>query len=114
MLRVVVLGLALFLFCGIARARTPVLVSIPPQKFLVENIAGNLVAVSVLLRPGADPHIWEPGPEQMRAVSASGLWFTIGLPFEEVLIPRPVRGGRAAPSGFHAFRPAPSFLRTRA
>jgi zinc transport system substrate-binding protein len=80
-----------FLFCGsaLAQGSVPVLVSIAPQKYLVERIAGdNLVQVSTLLRPGANPHTWEPGPEQMRAVTAARLWFTIGLPFEESLLPR--------------------------
>jgi zinc transport system substrate-binding protein len=79
---------ALFLFCATARAQAPVLVSIPPQKHMVERIAGDLVSVEVLLRPGADPHVWEPGPAQMRAAAASRIWFTIGLPFEEALVPR--------------------------
>ena len=38
----------------------PVLVSIAPQKFLLERIAGKAVEVTVLVRPGSDPHVYEP------------------------------------------------------
>ena len=66
----------------------PVLVSIAPQKFLLERIAGKAVEVTVLVRPGSDPHVYEPSPSQVRAASASAIWFTIGVPFEDVWQPR--------------------------
>jgi zinc transport system substrate-binding protein len=69
-------------------APLPVLVSIAPQKFLLERIAGDAVSVTVLVKPGSDPHIYEPSPAQVRAASASQIWFTIGVPFEDVWLPR--------------------------
>lgn len=66
----------------------PVVVSIAPQKYVVERIAGNLVSVTVLVKPGADPHSYEPGPAQMRECAAAKLYFSIGVPFEEVWLPR--------------------------
>ncbi len=66
----------------------PVLVSIAPQKFLVERIAGDAVSVTVMVKPGSDPHSYEPSPSQVQAASAAALWFTLGLPFEEAWVPR--------------------------
>lgn len=66
----------------------PVLVSIAPQKFMVERIAGNAVSVTVLVKAGADPHTYEPSPSQIRAGGAARIWFTIGVPFEDIWLPR--------------------------
>lgn len=71
-----------------ADAPLPIIVSIVPQKYMLERIAGERVAVSVLVRPGADPHSYEPGPAQMRACASARVWFTIGVPFEDVWLPR--------------------------
>ena len=71
-----------------AEAPLPVVVSIAPQKYMLERIAGDSVDVTVLVRPGADPHSYEPSPAQMRACAGSRVWFTIGVPFEDVWLPR--------------------------
>ena len=59
-----------------------VYVSIPPQAFLVEWLAGNLVQVDVLLPPGASPATYEPTPKQMAALDHAQLYLQIGAPFE--------------------------------
>ncbi len=59
-----------------------VFVSIPPQAFLVEWLAGDLVEVEVLLPPGASPATYEPTPKQMAALDRSQLYLQIGAPFE--------------------------------
>lgn len=59
-----------------------VYVSIPPQAFLVERLAGNLVQVDVLLPPGASPATYEPTPKQMAALDSAQLYLQIGAPFE--------------------------------
>lgn len=59
-----------------------VTVSILPQKYFVERIGGEHVQVTVMVGPGVDPHIYEPKPEQLRALSRSRAYFRIGLPFE--------------------------------
>ncbi|MDL2280021.1 zinc ABC transporter substrate-binding protein [Desulfovibrio sp. OttesenSCG-928-G11] len=71
-------------------------VSIAPQKYILERIAGKDLdlEVTVLVKPGSDPHSYEPSPSQMRAVAEAGYWFTIGVPFEDIWLPR-IRG--AAP-----------------
>jgi len=62
----------------------PVFVSIPPQKYFVEKIGGNLVSVSVMVTPGSNPHNYEPRPNQMTALSKAEIYFAIGITFEDV------------------------------
>jgi zinc transport system substrate-binding protein len=87
-------ALAVFLItawpAGSARAAAPlpVLASIAPQKYMLERIAGDSIAVTVLVKPGSDPHSYEPGPSHMRQAAQSAAWFTIGVPFEEVWLDR--------------------------
>jgi len=66
----------------------PVFASIPPQKYFVEKIGGNLVDVSVMVPPGANPHIYEPRPNQMTALSKTRIHFAIGVTFETVWLPK--------------------------
>ena len=72
-----------------------VVVSIAPQKYLVDRITGGSVPVTVLATSGSDPHSYEPSPSQMRACATATLYFTIGVPFEDAWLPR-LKG--AAPS----------------
>ena len=67
-------------------APVPVLVSILPQKWLAEQIGGNLVTVKVLLEKGQEPHGTEPTPEQLTALFRSRLYFALGLEFEQGLL----------------------------
>ena len=59
-------------------------VSIVPQKFFVEQIGKDLVEVEVMVEPGANPHIYEPKPAQMAAISKARIYFAIGVTFEEI------------------------------
>ena len=59
-----------------------VFVSIPPQAFVVERLAGKSVEVEVLLAPGASPATYEPTPKQMATLDRSRLYLQIGAPFE--------------------------------
>lgn len=65
-----------------------VTVSILPQAYFVERIAGEAVSVNVMVGPGEDPHTYEPKPEQMRALTNSQLFFTIGTEYEAAWLPR--------------------------
>jgi zinc transport system substrate-binding protein len=67
---------------------------IPPIAYLVEQIGGDYVDVEVLVQPGKDPHIFEPTPPQVIALSRARLFFRVGMPFEDRLIQR-VAGGPA-------------------
>ncbi|CAK8711305.1 ABC transporter substrate-binding protein [Candidatus Electrothrix laxa] len=60
----------------------PVFVSIAPQKWLVEQLGGDLVKTQVLLDKGQEPHTYQPSPEKMTLLFRSRLYFTIGMPFE--------------------------------
>jgi zinc transport system substrate-binding protein len=58
-------------------------VSIAPFAYFVEAIAGSDFAVNVMVPPGADPHIYEPLPAQIAALSASAAYISDGyLAFE--------------------------------
>lgn len=63
-----------------------VTVSILPQKYFVKRITGDKFNINVMVGPGLEPHTYEPLPKQMIELSDSELYFTIGLPFEEVLL----------------------------
>jgi len=71
-----------------ARDGLRVAVCIDPLAYLVERIGGQLVDTSVLVAPGQDPHTYEPTPGQMARLAESRLYFAIGLPFENRLLPR--------------------------
>ena len=66
-----------------ADEKLPVFVSILPQKYFVQKIGGNLVDVSIMVKPGASPATYEPKPRQMSHISKSKIYFAIGVPFEK-------------------------------
>jgi zinc transport system substrate-binding protein len=58
-------------------------VSISPFKFFVEAIGGSDFKVNVMVPSGADPHIYEPAPGQVAALSRSVAYISNGhLGFE--------------------------------
>lgn len=65
-----------------------VAVSVIPQKYFVEKIAGDSIDVIVVVPPGANPAAYEPSPSDMRNMSGADVWFTIGVPFESPWLPR--------------------------
>jgi zinc transport system substrate-binding protein len=68
-------------------AKTHVLVSITPQKFLVEQIGAEYVVVDVIVPPGANSHTYEPTPRQMISAQKGEIWFRLGESFEARMIP---------------------------
>jgi len=79
----IVLGLAV-LFPGAAWA-VDVFVTLPPQKWVVDNVIAERGTVSVLVKDGQDPHTFEPTPRQIAALSKAKIWFTLDMPFEKRL-----------------------------
>jgi zinc transport system substrate-binding protein len=85
-----------FLFVGVGLAenkstttpKKPIIsVSILPQKFFVEQIAGDFLQVNVILPPGSSPEDFEPTPRQIQSVSNSTFYFYIGhLGFEKAWV----------------------------
>jgi len=63
-----------------------VFVSILPQKYFAERVAGEHVKVSVMVGKGQSPATYEPTPKQMVLLNKSQLYFQIGVPFESVWI----------------------------
>jgi zinc transport system substrate-binding protein len=78
---------AIFLFpCGghaQAGKKLTVFVSIPPQKYFLQQIGKQRVDVQVMVQPGASPATYEPRPRQMAAISRTHIYFAIGVPFEK-------------------------------
>jgi zinc transport system substrate-binding protein len=61
-------------------------VSILPQAYFVERVAGKRAEVRVLIPQGASPETYEPTPQQLVALSDSRLYVKVGapsFPFEE-------------------------------
>jgi zinc transport system substrate-binding protein len=75
---------------AVAAAQAPVhvAVSIPPQKWLVEQVAGAAVSVSILVEPGRSPENFAPTPRQVADLQASDVYFSAGVAFELGLLPR--------------------------
>jgi zinc transport system substrate-binding protein len=92
----VVLGL-LVAWAGpaLAAGKVRAFVSILPQKYFVERIGGDLVDVDVLVLPGANPHMYEPSPRQMTALTRAQVYFAVGVNLEEVWLPRLADANRA-------------------
>jgi zinc transport system substrate-binding protein len=85
--------------CGPAAVPSPkndrlaVFAGIPPLAYLVEQIGGEHVAVDVLVRPGQDPHTFEPTPRQVSALSRAAMFFRIGMSFEGEIVKKIQAGG---------------------
>lgn len=60
-------------------------VSIAPFSYFVEEIAGNDFNVNVMVPPGADPHVYEPFPDQISKLRSSSAYISNGyLGFEMI------------------------------
>ncbi|MCU0609884.1 MAG: zinc ABC transporter substrate-binding protein [Chitinispirillaceae bacterium] len=82
---------AAMLSCGkqpLDDAKPIIVVSIPPQKFFVEKIAGQLYDVQIMVPPGSSPHTFEPRPAQMVALANASIYFTIGIELEKAWVSR--------------------------
>ena len=65
-----------------------VFVSILPQKYFAEKLLGSNGEIEVLIGAGMSPHTYEPLPQQMSKLSRADMFFTVGIPFESVIISR--------------------------
>lgn len=82
-LAVACLGMA-----GVASAtdRPLIYVGLPPQRWLVLQLASNRVDVGLLLHPGQNPHTFEPTARQAKEFAAANCYLMMGLPFERALL----------------------------
>lgn len=76
-----------------AGRETPIkiMVSILPQEYFVNRIGGDRVRVKTLVQSGHSPATYAPTPKQMADLAASSVYFRIGVPFENGLIPKIAR-----------------------
>jgi len=54
---------------------------------VVAQVGGNLIELTVIFPPGADPHTFEPRPQDMAAISEADVIVINGLDLEEALEP---------------------------
>lgn len=83
--------LVLIVSCG--RRNQPenriISVSIAPFRYFVEGVAGENFSVNVMVPPGANPHIYEPYPEQLAKLRHSAAYVSNGyLGFEMTWLDR--------------------------
>lgn len=75
--------LILFLTCLYTYSKPiSVLVSVVPQKQMLESIGGEYIAVEVLVPPGKSPEIYEPSIQQMKHIQNADVFFGVGMPLE--------------------------------
>ena len=88
-LSALVLAIFLMLPSGLfAGEELQVFVSILPQKYFVEQVGGDILNVQSMVMPGADPHTYEPKPQQMVSLTKAKAYFSIGVGFEKVWLPK--------------------------
>jgi zinc transport system substrate-binding protein len=76
-----------FQICGASESDVNnIFVSILPQKYFAERVAGDHVKVTVMVGNGKSPATYEPTPKQMVLLDNSQLYFKIGVPFESIWI----------------------------
>ena len=64
-------------------------VSIMPQKFFVEKIAGDKFYINVMIPPGANHENYDPSPMQIASLAKTTVYFQIGnIEFENTWIAR--------------------------
>jgi zinc transport system substrate-binding protein len=84
--------LILFVSCGRNAGgddRPVITVSIAPYKYFVEKIAGDDFKINVMVPAGADPHIYEPVPNQISGLRKSEAYISNGfLDFETTWLDR--------------------------
>ncbi len=71
---------------AIAKDPLNIFVSIIPQKYFVNRIAGDLAEVDVLVEPGKSPHTYSLTPAKIKSLSRADVYFRIGVAFENGFI----------------------------
>lgn len=85
------LGLAPLPASATQPAPLQVVVSILPQQYLVERIAGPRIDVLTLVQPGDNEATYSPGPATLAALDGARAWFTMGVHFEDAWLGRITR-----------------------
>ncbi len=69
-------------------AKPIIAVSIPMQKEFIEKIAKEEYEVIALVKPGINPHDFEPKFSDVKSVNKAQAYFPIGIEFEELWLKR--------------------------
>ncbi len=85
---VVLLGAAMLCGWCTAAERPLVVVGIPPLKWVVAAIAGDQVEVAVFLKPGQNPHTFEPSGRQVAELAKANAFLYVGLEVEALVARR--------------------------
>ena len=80
-----ILACAAFLF---AEPKLSVAVTLAPYAKIVQEIAGENANVVTLVPPSANPHVFEPKPNTLRAFSKASLYFSDGSGLDKAWRPR--------------------------
>lgn len=67
-------------------SKSKVLVTIAPYAGFVKTLTDNQVQVEVFVPSGANPHTYEPSPEQVKQFTQAKVWFRIGDPIETKMV----------------------------
>lgn len=67
---------------GLSGGKIGVVVTIGPQEEFAKRVGGDKVNVTVMVPSGADPHTYEPLPNQMKQVEDADLYFQVGSDIE--------------------------------
>jgi len=90
-MRRVLLFLLLVSTLGPAVGRTEplrVFAGVVPIRTFVEKVGGENVDARVMVRPGYNPHTYDPTPQQIAALSETVLYISAGIPFEHAWMER--------------------------
>lgn len=77
-----IIGISGLTMPAAAQPAVTVGVSILPQKYFVQRIAGDYANVMVLVGQGYSPATYEPKPRQLSQLRQASVFFLIGVPFE--------------------------------
>jgi zinc/manganese transport system substrate-binding protein len=94
-------GAALWPARGFAAAPMPVVASFSILGDLVKNVGGERVAVTTLVGPNGDAHVYQPTPADGRALAEAKVIFMNGLSFEGWM-PRLIGSAKPAAPVFEA------------
>ncbi len=81
LLRCIILAAALFL-APVAEAQVKAVASFSILGDIVKNVGGDRVAVTTLVGPDGDAHVFQPTPSDARALAEAQIVFLNGLGFE--------------------------------
>jgi len=65
-----------------------VFTTVVPLATFVERIGGDQVQVQAMVRPGQNPHAYEPSPRQVAALADADLYVRVGMSLEDAWLPR--------------------------